>query len=79
MFSKDDKGNDIMPKNSLYKMQCPWDCPHCPDSRHPDDCTEWRCAYNDMDSKTAGDRKFHALRDEGKLDDFGRRKGEEEI
>ena len=30
-----------------------------------------------MDEETAGDRKYHELKDEGRLDRFGRRKWDE--
>lgn len=66
------------------EIECPEDCPYCPPSRCYEDClytidcptTLPECIYNDLGKETAADIKFHALRDEGKLDEFGRRKGE---
>ncbi len=83
-----------MRKNSLYdgqkinvsepgeqspsdEVECPESCPHCPESRCYEDCPELECIY-DIDPETVGDIKYHELADEGKLDYFGRRKGEGE-
>lgn len=37
-------------------------------------CTLPECVLYYMDKETAGDRKYHALKDDGLLDRFGRRK-----
>lgn len=58
---------------------CPEDCPVIPKTKCPEDCAYWRCPLHDIDPETADDEKFHALRDEGKLDSFGRKNEEEEL
>lgn len=62
------------------EVECPESCPHCPPSRSYEDClytidcptTLPECIYNDLGKGTAGDKEYHGLVDEGKLDEFGR-------
>jgi len=37
---------------------CPESCPHCPESRNPDDCPLLECRY-EWDKDDYGDIKYH--------------------
>lgn len=42
-------------------IECPEDCPHCPKTRHPENCTEIECIY---DIEEDEDNPFRARREE---------------
>lgn len=46
---------------NFYKIEeilCPESCPHCPESRDPDDCPKLECLFY-FDKSIYEDKKYH--------------------
>lgn len=54
-------------------VECPEDCPHCPESRCSEDCLAMECIYYE-DPETAADKEYHAMVDECERQICGKRK-----